>query len=150
MIIRMGRPYANDYPDGPALWKWSSKWAGIMQMIIQMGRPFANDHLEGPAFCKWSYRFLPSARFFSMFLFIFLQKKSSELKCWLKKLVAQHFNQTNFFLLGSQILCGTIFKFFESGFLPTSIWRPPQLCSGNESDCPENGVAATIAIEHNQ
>ena len=63
MFIWMGRPFANDHPNGPAFCKWWSKWAGLLkwwsewasllQMIIRMGRPFANDDPNGPAFCKW-------------------------------------------------------------------------------------------------
>ena len=53
MIIRMGRPFANDHPDGPAFCKWSSGGASLLQMIIWMGWPFANDHPDWPAFCKW-------------------------------------------------------------------------------------------------
>ena len=47
-------PFANVYPDWPALHKWSSRLAGLFQMIYQIGRPFPNDHPDGPAFCKWS------------------------------------------------------------------------------------------------
>ena len=54
MIISLGRPLANDYPDPPASCKWSFGWTGLLQMIIQIGRPLANDHPDRPAFCKWS------------------------------------------------------------------------------------------------
>ena len=76
-------------PPLPAFCKWSSIWAGLLQMIMRMGRcfvvvvvvvivvgvvaaacllqmitrmgrPSANDHLNGLAFC-----------FFSIFIFIF-------------------------------------------------------------------------------
>ena len=54
MIIKMGRPFANDHPDGPVFRKWSFGWAGLLQMIIRISRPFAIDHKNGPPFCKWS------------------------------------------------------------------------------------------------
>ena len=54
MIIRRGRPLANDHPEGPASCKWSSGGAGLLQMIIWWDQPLANDHPEGQASCKWS------------------------------------------------------------------------------------------------
>ena len=56
MIIRMGWPFANDQPDGPAFCKGSSGLAGILQMIIRIGWRFENDYPNWPAFCKWSFR----------------------------------------------------------------------------------------------
>ena len=47
---------ASDHPDGPVFCKWSSGWAGLLQMIFRMGCPYANVHSDEPAFCKWSSR----------------------------------------------------------------------------------------------
>ena len=30
MTIRMGLPFANEHPDGPAFCEWSSRWAGLL------------------------------------------------------------------------------------------------------------------------
>ena len=54
MINLRGRPLANDHPEGPASFKWSSGGAGLLQMMIRRDQPLANDHPEGPASCKWS------------------------------------------------------------------------------------------------
>ena len=54
MIIRRGRPLANDHPEGLASCKWSSGGTSLLQIIIQRGWPPAKDHTEGPASCKWS------------------------------------------------------------------------------------------------
>ena len=43
MVIRRGRPLANDDPEGPASCKWSSRGAGLLQMMIW----------RCPASCKW-------------------------------------------------------------------------------------------------
>ena len=52
MIIRRGRPLANDHPEGPALCKWSSGGADLSQMIIRRDQLLVNDHSERSASCK--------------------------------------------------------------------------------------------------
>ena len=54
MVIRRGRPFANDDPEGPASCKWSSRGASLLQMMIQRDWPLANDHPERLASLKWS------------------------------------------------------------------------------------------------
>ena len=46
MIIRMGRPLANNHMDGQASFKWSFGGTGLLQMIIRRGRHLANPQLR--------------------------------------------------------------------------------------------------------
>ena len=83
VVVWIDWTFAIDHSDGPAYCKWSSGWAGLLQMIILPGRPlhviiwigrtFANDHWDGQAFCKWSSRFLPFNQILPHFYFYFQQ-----------------------------------------------------------------------------
>ena len=54
MIIRSGRPLANDHSDGPPSCNLSSGKTSLLQMIMWRDRPLSNDHLERPASHKLS------------------------------------------------------------------------------------------------
>ena len=54
MIIWRIPPLANDHPEDPASFIWSSERSGLLKMIIWRIPPLANNHPEDPATCKWS------------------------------------------------------------------------------------------------